>query len=300
VIRGRAGRARFATNPRATVYPAPPLDEKDKEEIVQLSRAINSPDDLVKICQRAGATVRPTKSGHFVQGPHGCARIPEQIDRGRALENCIAQLRRAGVDLSDAMPTQPAPKRATAGSPADLAKFFTNGGRPTLTFVKDDDEPDTAAKEDSMTAQPDTESEGEAAFVTQADLDTLLEMLDSVNRRLEGASQALDGLSSRLDRVERRLRKVENGDGQSNWDRTKEVREEILAWFRQLPAGMRLPSGAVCDNVCKNEEEREVYRRQISRLVELGQLQQHGTDRSGRGGAYYTYSLPESSAEKAN
>lgn len=293
----------------------------EKDDIVQLSRTIDSAEDLVKVCEETGATVRRTKTGYFVQGPRGTSRIPIQITRGRALENTIAQLRRNGIDLTAALPAQQRRRAQTEHHvEEEIPKMTVNGGRPTLAYDKPiENGSPTPAKTPTPLDVPSRPAASSPAApakaVTQADLDAVVELLAAQTRRLEETQARLEDHVRRLDGAERRLRAVEGrldkaeralrdvgstgGPSQNQFLRAKNIRDQILAWFRTLPTGMRVPPSVVAHNLCSDEDGHTLYKRQVIRLAEMGELQQHNEGGEGAGVRYH-YSLPEKDRSSGN
>lgn len=298
VIRGRAGRARFTTNPRATVreHPAP-----QEEATVRKSRKIDSPADLVKVCEDAGAQVRPTsKGGHLVHGPLGTTVIPARWAHGRGQDNVIAKLRKTGVNLAEAQHALLNRRPANAAAGRRPPKLVTAGARPALAHDTPSDldpERQLMPTAPSLMDMPDQRS-----LVPAKDVDALLDELaalaarvDTLAGRMDALSDGLAAQAARSEETGRELKRPEKAlsVGPIVYDRTREARERIEAWFRQLPAGMRVPAGVVTGNLCAENDEATVtmYRRQLTRMVELGQLEQHGGT-SGCGGSKANYSLP--------
>lgn len=293
MIRARAGRARFVTHLRATVRAYPPPYDDTEEDSMQVSRTIDTPQALIKVCQEVGAEVRPGGKGFVVYGPNGIVSVSARWGNDRAKQNCLAELRRAGVDIANL----PHRRTGTEGATVDIPKLVTTGGRPALAYSNTTPTPapppttepavTTAMKPvptpaDLAKRRPEPEGPPPAK---QADLDALLELVDT--------------LSNKVAVLSRRIEKVEKATASAGIeaDPGQETREKILAWFRQLPPGMKVTAGVIVSNLCTDNVEREAWRRQLGRLVEMGQIQAHRS-RDGRGGAIPEYSLPVESADE--
>src|ERR1700756_3640147 len=317
MVRGKAGRARFASNLRATVREFIPEPEPDCEEpIITTSRKIERPADLADLCERAGATVRRTTGGgHLIRGPEGTAVLPAHWGNGRSRANTIAQVRRIGLELVELEAVQ---SRKPEGDQIE----------------EEEEEPVT------LTATEVDSVEVEHDCATQGDVGALLDLCEVISKRVasleasvddrlrqlnEAVQKAIDvvgnkvvagdsavakalrkeihDLEVREDKrgrahalkitevsiiVERLEKAAESAHRAVQADKFQVIRDKIVEWFRTLPPGMRMPAVAVTSNLCGDGDDAAVYRNQLARLVELGELQKHSSRGNRGGGSQYS------------
>lgn len=228
-------------------------------------RKAKTPADLVRLCEEAGATTRPTSSGGtFVKGPTGTTSIPTHwATRGRGRANVIAAVRKLGLDFDSTLAPPPPSRPAAAAVPQQPAD-------PAPTPV-DPEEPDMGDTPRPGAARPNPLSviPTRKPSATQEDLDACLELIDTLSSRI-------GVLAARIDKVEKSI--AAGHTEPSKYDHARELRQRIITWFEQLPAGFRAASGTVVSNLDPDADKamKSSCRVQLANLVRSGQLQVHG------------------------
>lgn len=290
MAKARRGRARFVTNDRATVRT---YREGDVDKI-------DTPRKLVSYFERQlGYEVRITGNSHFmVYGPRGATMtIPQKWGDPRGRENTLADARRAGFLPSKGELIFGDGEPGYQQGP-DLPKLVADGGRPTLTYVKEEEEmtvpTDQFAKRNDLTA-----------YAKKEDLSALTELVTGVaskagetNTSVRELWTSLEQVVTRLVDVEAKLAsgsvKVRAAKAPLRRDYLAEVRQEVLNFLKPFGPDVKFPLAFVVSNLYDPENDRSLvassYMNQLKKLVADGLVVQHKFE-GDRSGAKTMYSL---------
>lgn len=289
MVKAKQGRARFVTADRATIRT---LRDED-------IAAIDTPGKLVRLFQKLGYETRITgKSHHMIYGPGGkTMTVPQTWSGPRGRDNCLADARRVGLLPGKNEEWTPVDGSLQIELGVDIPKTYTQGGRTTLTYVKEEDQM-TQRQPDSYALQSEL-----ANRASKSELLALVDIVSELSARVDGLKTvvdenfeshvgALNTFAGRITALEDQLSggKVVRPRQKLRRDRLAEIRDEIVAFLSQFPGEPKFPLGFITANLSSDDLPPTSYANQLKKLVEEGKVVQHKVE-GDRSGAKTMYSL---------
>jgi len=173
----------------------------------------------------------------------------------------------------------------------DIPKLVTDGGRPTLNYVKEEEEVTT-----------------DLTYASKEDLKALTELVTDVASKTGENTFSVKEIWTALEKVVQRLSvaeellasatvKVKAAKGPLRRDFLAELRQEILDFLKPFGPSVKFPLAFITSNLYNPEDSRPVvsssYMNQLKKLVADGLVVQH-KDANDKSGAKTLYSLAPS------
>lgn len=318
MARARAGRVCHVTADRAVVrdrYVHPddrddtPATAAQLEELRTMprDRHLNTPEEVRDAADARGGHVSPTKLGWMIVGPKGTYTLGASFGDPRARENAITGLRRhAGIDVTEPLPddrepavTEAPPDKLVIEGRPRTGLSYSIGDPPPTPAADRPDQSVTVSREDHETLLKMTEEQAEEIAGLRTRLSELAARVDGHDTRLAELGKATDGQSQAMTRLRRQAAEQgrllaelaaaapDDAPPAAPPDPDAEDRAKLTEWLAALPAGLRVGTRTIRDNLGMDGP---VARRLVRQMVEAGALLQHG--KNTQGGDPPTYSRP--------